>query len=119
MFSAGSQGKGQGGRQLGRRYKPRKPTFEGNDDDFLLPIAAPLLKLSKSVDKHARIDDDDVGVLLLDAALARVEILGSALPRTRTDSHWTVFLVPLIRLIGGGAARSGKPDTADGKLAAL
>jgi hypothetical protein len=95
-------------------------TFEGDNDDFLLPVAAPLLELSKCVDEDACVDDDDVGVFLLDAAFARVEILSSTFPRTSTDGHWAFFLVPLIRLIGGRVGgSSSKPDTADGELATL
>ena len=127
MFSAGVQGKGQaGGRstksvQSNATYEKRPGelncTFEGDNDDFLLPVAAPLLELSEGVDEDTGVDDDDVRVFLLDAAFARVEILSSTLPRTSTDRHWTIFLVSLIRLIIG--SRSSKPDTADGELATL
>ena len=128
MFSAGVQGKGQArgsfdkSVQSNATYKKKRPgelncTFEGDNDDFLLPVAAPLLELSEGVDEDAGVDDDDVRVFLLDAAFARVEILSSTLPRTSTDRHWTFFLVSLIRLIIG--SRSSKPDTADGELATL
>ena len=116
----------QGGRSTSQfRATPRikkRPgelncTFEGDNDDFLLPVAAPLLELSEGVDEDTGVDDDDVRVFLLNAAFARVEILSSTLPRTSTDRHWTFFLVSLIRLIIG--SRSSKPDTADGELATL
>lgn len=94
----------------------RNCTFEGDNDDFFLPVAAPLLDLSECVDEDACVDDDNVGLFLLEAAFAWVEILSSTLPRTCTDSHRTFFLVSLIRLIGGGCS---KPDTADGELATL
>jgi hypothetical protein len=95
-------------------------TFEGDNDNFLLPVAAPLFELSECVYEDAGIDDDDVGILFLNAAFARVEILSSTLPRTSTGSHWTLFLVPLIGLIGGRVGSgSSKPDTADGELATL
>ena len=125
MFSAGVQGKGQAGvvRQIVQNNATYKKTlgeldctFEGDNDDFLLPVAAPLLDLSEGVDEDAGIDDDDVRVFLLDTAFARVEILSSTLPRTCTDGHWAFFLVPLIRLIIGGGG-SSKPDTSDGELA--
>ena len=95
-------------------------TFEGDNDYFLLPIAAPLLELSECVDEDACVDDDDICVLLLDAAFARVEILSSTPPRTCTDRHWTLLLVSLIRLVGGRVGgSSSKPDSADGELATL
>jgi hypothetical protein len=63
-----------GGRQRGRN---RKHTFEGNNDDFLLAFPTPFLDLTKRIDKHARINDDDVGLF----STLFLGVLGPALPR--------------------------------------
>jgi len=83
-------------------------TFERDDDDFLLPISAPLLDLPERINKHARIHDDDV-------SLFDVRLLGVVGPAPPPSSR-TLLLVMLVLLMRMCRC---DPDTADGKLAAL
>ena len=41
----------------------RKRTFERDNDDFLLAIPTPFLDLTERIDKHARINDNDISLL--------------------------------------------------------
>jgi hypothetical protein len=90
-----------------RGWKKKKRTFERDDDYLLLSIPAPLLDLSERIDKHACIDDDDIGLLVS----RLLDIVGAASPR----GGWTVFLLVLVLLRVCG----GDPDTANGELPTL
>jgi hypothetical protein len=96
-----------GGEEEGEKRK-RKRTFERDNDDFFLTIPTPLLDLTESIDKHARINDDDIGLL-------GTRLLGVLGP---TPLRWVrtlllLVLVLLMRFCGRD------PDTTDGKLATL
>jgi hypothetical protein len=90
----------------------RNRTFEGDDDNFLLAIPTPFLNLTKRIDKHARINDDDVGLF----STRFLGVLGPALPRRgRTLPLLVLVLVLLMGLCSGG----GDSDTTDGELPPL
>lgn len=89
--------------------KNKENTFEWDDDDFLLPIPTPLLDLTEGVDKHARINDDDIGFF----STRLLGILGAA-PSRGGRTHPLLVLVLLLMRV-----RSGDPNTTDGKLTAL
>lgn len=96
-----------GGREEEEKTK-RKRTFERDNDDFFLSIPTPLLDLTESIDKHARINDDDIGLL----GTLLLGVLGpTPLPRGRT------LLLLVLALLMGFCGRD--PDTADGKLTSL
>ena len=102
-----------GGRQGGRNGKH---TFEGDNDDFLLAIPTPFLELTKRIDKHARINDDDVGLF----STRFLGVLGPAPPRR----GWTLPLLVLVLvlvlvLLVGVCTGGGDPDTTDRELAPL
>ena len=94
----------------GRRgeRRNRKRTFEWDNDDFLLAIPTPLLDLTERIDKHARINDDDIGLL-------GTRLLGVLGP-TPLRCGRTLLLLVLVLLMGLCGC---DPDTADGKLASL
>ena len=92
----------------------RKYTFEGDNDDFLLAIPTPFLDLTKGIDKHARINDDDVGLF----STRFLGVLGPTLPpRGRTLPLLVLVLMRVVLM--GVCSGGGDPDTTDGELASL
>jgi hypothetical protein len=73
-----------------------------------LPVSTPLLDLPQSIDQHARIDNDNVG--LLDVR-GLTKVFTPALPCSRRRA--------LLLLVVGWWGRGGDPDAADRQLAAL
>lgn len=78
-------------------------TFERDNNDFLLSIPTPLLHLSKRIDKHTRINNNNIS--FFDICL--LDVFGPTILRR----EWTLLLLVLLMRIGGG-----DPDTADGEL---
>lgn len=83
-------------------------TFEWNDEDLFLPVSTPLLDLPQSIDQHARIDNDNIGVL---DVRGLTKVFTRALPCSRRRA--------LLLLVVGWCGRGGDPDAADRQLATL